>query len=65
MTTESLRPALVDVATAARFLGVGRTLLLELAYAGEIRSVKVGSRRLFPVAELERWVAARLAEQAG
>jgi excisionase family DNA binding protein len=41
---------------ACEMTGIGRSKLLELAYAGVIPSYKVGRSRLFPVAELEKWV---------
>ena len=40
-------------------LSLGRTKLYELLAANEITSVKIGTRRLIRVAELEAWLAAR------
>jgi excisionase family DNA binding protein len=66
-------PAVVGVPTAApqygrlcsledarHHLGVGRSLVKRLLATGEVRSVKVGSRRLIPIAELDRFIAERL-----
>jgi excisionase family DNA binding protein len=51
---------LLSVPEAAARLGIGRTFAWQLVHAGELRAVAVGRRRLVPVAELERFVAARL-----
>ncbi len=48
---------LVSVPEAGRRLSVGRSTALELVASGRLGSVKVGARRLVPVAELERFVA--------
>lgn len=44
---------------AARALGIGTRLLWELTNRGEIPHLKLGRATLYPVAELERWLAAR------
>jgi hypothetical protein len=41
-------------------LGLGYQSLRKLRLAGEIRTVTVGTRVLYPVAELERWISAKL-----
>lgn len=48
---------------AQDFTGLGRSKLLELAYQGEIPSVKVGRCRLFPVAGLRAWVDRLVTDQ--
>ncbi len=48
----------VSVAEAAAALGVSRGGMYRHVQAGTVRSVKIGGRRLVPVAELERLVAA-------
>lgn len=50
-------PITVDVATAARLVGVSRAALYPLVMSGDIPSFKLGRRRLVPVAGLEEWVA--------
>lgn len=45
---------------AARALGIGERLLWELTNRGEIPHLRLNRAVLYPVAELERW----LAEQA-
>lgn len=53
-----LNPLLVDRLTAAKMLGISGTTLDLLRIAGQIQSLKIGSRRLFPVADLHRFIAA-------
>jgi excisionase family DNA binding protein len=49
---------LVDVPEACRILGgVSRAYLYELIAAGRIATVKLGKRRLVPVAALEQFAA--------
>ena len=46
---------LLSVEEAMRALSLGRTKLLELAYAGVIPTTKVGRRRLIPLQGLVEW----------
>lgn len=48
------------IVDAARMLGIGRTKLYELICAGEIKTIRLGSRRLVPDTELRRLVDERL-----
>lgn len=48
---------LVTVDQATRMLSIGRSKLLELTYAGEIPSFKLGNRRLYSPSDLEAWAA--------
>jgi len=50
-------PLSVSVDEAARLLGLGRSSLFKLMESGELRSVKVGSRRLGPRRALEEFLA--------
>jgi excisionase family DNA binding protein len=50
-------PLSVDISEACRLIGLGRSKLYELLTAGEIQSVKVGKRRLVPMASLRAWLA--------
>ena len=43
---------------AARLAGVGRTTLYEAIGSGELRSLKIGKRRLITVDALREWLAA-------
>jgi Helix-turn-helix domain len=58
MTTDEIRalPATVDVATAARALGFGRSLAYDLARHGRFpcRVLRAGNRYLIPTTELLR-----------
>ena len=46
----------------AEALGLSRARLYELMADGELKSIKVGRCRRIPLAELESWVARKLAE---
>ena len=48
-------PILLSLDEAKECLGLGRSKLLDMAYRGELPSIKVGRRRLFPVEGLQRW----------
>ncbi len=51
------RPIVVCVEEAAALLGIGRTLAYQLVLAHELRSVKVGRRRLVIRASIEKYVS--------
>ena len=53
---------LLSVDQAAKRLGIGRSLCYELVMRGEIASLKLGRRRLVPVASLVRFIADRIDE---
>lgn len=56
---KELDPLLVDLPTAARLLGLGRTCFLELVATGRIPcGVKLGRRHLWSRQELSEWSAA-------
>jgi excisionase family DNA binding protein len=46
----------LSVQEAAQYVGLGRTKFGELIRRGEIPSLKVGARRLIPIAALDRWL---------
>lgn len=48
-----MKPRAVSVQLAARLLGLSRTSLYELLDCGALRSVKVGGRRLVPMAAID------------
>jgi excisionase family DNA binding protein len=50
---------LVDRLTAAKMLGISGTTLDLLRIAGQIPSLKIGTRRLFALADLQTFVATR------
>lgn len=59
------QPLLLTIEEAGQRLSIGRSLLLNLCYRGDIVSVKCGRRRLIPTQALEAYVAQLQAEQAG
>lgn len=65
-TTPAPAPLLWSPAEAAARLGLrSRSAVYDLINAGELRSLKIGARRLIPDDELRRFIRARLAaEQA-
>ena len=50
------RMALLTVKEAASLLGIGRSTVYELIYAGRIRSVKIGSSRRIRRGDLDDFV---------
>jgi hypothetical protein len=54
-----MEPLAVNEETAARLLGVGINSLRRLAKKSEIVKKKVGSRSLYPVASLKRFLEAK------
>ena len=63
----SIRPVLklvketLSVPEAAAVLGIGDTLAWQLVQTGELRSVKLGRRRLVPRAALDDLLTGRVA----
>ncbi|MHB1533917.1 MAG: excisionase family DNA-binding protein [Acidimicrobiales bacterium] len=58
------QPKAVSVDDAAQLLGLGRSSLYELIETGRIRSVKVGSRRLVPMAAIDEFLSGALRVEA-
>jgi excisionase family DNA binding protein len=57
MTTTNIEtPALLGAADAARYMGVGRTKLYELAGSGDLPSIVIGRRRLWRRSDLDAFV---------
>ena len=58
--TETLQlgsPVTVSVEEAAMLLGIGRTVAYRLVQSGDLRSVKIGRRRLVVRISIEEYVA--------
>jgi excisionase family DNA binding protein len=53
-------PLAHQIPEACRRIGVARTSIYELIKAGEIKSIKIGSRTLIPESELQRFITKRL-----
>lgn len=49
-------PIAVSVDEGSRLIGVSRAFLYRSVMSGECPSMKLGARRLIPVAALRRWV---------
>ena len=50
-------PRLVDIEGTWRALGIKRSSLYALLASGELKSVKIGARRLIKVTDLDAYVA--------
>jgi excisionase family DNA binding protein len=53
-------PAVLDRPEAAEYLRVGLSYLAELTASGEVPSLKLGRRRLYRRADLDRWLAMKV-----
>jgi excisionase family DNA binding protein len=53
-TTQVTEPLAVSVDEVARRLGVGRTLLYDMIRQGKVRAVKLNTRTIIPVSEIDR-----------
>lgn len=56
-------PRVLRIEEAARALGISRSLVYDLIRSGQLRSFKVGSRRLIPAAAIDEAIAT-LSEEA-
>ena len=56
----TVTPVAYNVNEAAQSLRISRDKIYELIRSGRLRTVKVGRRRLVPVAALDAYVAAAL-----
>ena len=61
--TSPVMPVLIDVKTACHALSVGRSTLYEILKRGELRSTKLGGKRVLSRIEVEQY-ANRLIEDA-
>ena len=59
-STKTLSPITVSVADAIELTGISRTKLYQALRSGELRSLKVGGRRLFRLLDLESWLSAHV-----
>ena len=55
-TATHIAPRVLRVEEAAQALGIGRSLVYDLIRSGRLRSFKVGSRRLIPIAAIEETI---------
>ena len=59
MNTDHLDPVTISVPTALKLSGLGRTKLYELIAMKQIRSVRVGARRLIDFASLKSFLTSQ------
>jgi len=59
-----MMPLLLTVPQAAAALGLSRATFYRLIQAGQLKTVKIGGRRLVPPSSLEGYVARLVAEAA-
>lgn len=59
MPTKRPEKLLLTDHEAAAMLGIGRTMLLQRTYSGEIPSIKIGRLRRYSVEALRDWIRAQ------
>jgi len=64
-TTAVSKPIAMRPKEAAKALGIGERLLWERTNRGEIPHVRIGRAVVYPVAELERWLAEQATRATG
>jgi len=57
----AMPPSLLSISQAAAALGVGRRKVYQLMDEGQLRSTRLGTRRLIPAVEIERFVTDQIA----
>jgi excisionase family DNA binding protein len=62
---DSIRPLLVDVAQAAEILAISRSSVYQLIWNEQLTPVRIGRSVRFSIAQLEQFVADRIAESEG
>lgn len=55
--THSTPPIAVSPDEAARLAGIGRTSLYAALAKGDLKSIKIGSRRLIKIEDIHEWLA--------
>ena len=53
---------LMDIEEVMEETKLGRSKVLELSYGGEMPSLKVGRRRLWPTEQVKAWISDRVEE---
>lgn len=56
-TTQSMPPIAVSPDEAARLAGIGRTSLYAALAKGDLKSIKIGTRRLIKIEAIHEWLA--------
>jgi len=60
---QNIRPKAIGVEEACKYIGVGRTTIFTLTKAKKLKPVKIGTRTVYLVAELDAFIDG-LAEKA-
>jgi excisionase family DNA binding protein len=56
-TTQTTPPIAVSPDEAARLAGIGRTSLYAALAKGDLKSIKIGTRRLIKIEAIHEWLA--------
>jgi len=56
-----LRPMAVNVETAGELLSISRTQAYKIIRDGELKTVDIGSKKIVPLTEIQRFLDAKLA----
>lgn len=56
-----MQPVTITIASARQALGIGNTKIYELINAGDLKTIRVGRRRLVTTASINKFVADRMA----
>ncbi len=56
---QDIRKSVLSLAEVCDTLNLGRSLVLELTYSGDLPSFKVGRRRLYSADAIREWVASK------
>ncbi|MCR9061807.1 MAG: helix-turn-helix domain-containing protein [Rhodobacteraceae bacterium] len=64
-SSQSEQRLAVSPAEAARMAGIGRTTLYAALGSGDLRSFKIGKRRLISVDALKQWLSAAESASSG
>ncbi len=64
MNSNTAAPLAHPVPVACARLGIGRVKLYELIGTGAIKTFKIGTKRLVPEAELQRFIAEQMQQVA-
>jgi excisionase family DNA binding protein len=60
LTAEDVRAAAIDRSGAAKYLGCGTTKIAEMVGADELRSFRIGRRRLFRITDLDAFIESQV-----
>jgi len=62
--TDTMTPLAHPILQACKRIGVAKTSIFALIKAGQLRSIKIGSRTLIPESELQRFISDRLKQSS-